>query len=168
MRRKLTFTGIVIFVLTLSLGIAAAEKINFSGTWTMDRGRSMGLPADMNQVMTITHTGDKIQLETRLITSQGERTVSDSYTLNGKEAEFTPPSPPGAPVPKGKRTANWLPRGNGILVNEETITETPNGQVKSQMARKWILSPDGTTLTIDLYIDNPNGSFETKRIFVKK
>ena len=166
MRRAITVS--IFFICALSIA-ATAAKINFSGTWVMDRSRSRGMPAEMQQTMTVVHTADdKIQLETKLITPQGERIVKDDYTLDGREAEFTPPTPPGAPPAKGKRRGAWLPRGNGIVINEETVAETPNGPVKSQLTRKWTLAPDGTTLTIDLYFDGPNGSFETKRIFVKK
>lgn len=87
--------------------------------------------------------------------------------LDGKEREFTPQTPPNAPPAKGKRTANWLPNGKGILVNEVSTSETPKGPITTQLTRKWTLSSDGE-LTIDMYYDNPNGSFETKRIFKKK
>jgi len=165
--RRISMTLIVVAVV-FSLGLTAlADKPDFSGSWALDRNRSIGLPPGMDQAMTVAQSGDKIELETKLITAQGERVVKDVYILDGKEAEFTPQGPQG-PTGKGKRTAKWLPRGNGIVVNEETTVETPKGPVTSQLTRKWILSPDGTTLTIDMYHDTPNGQFETKRIFIKK
>ena len=161
-------TTLIIVAVVFSLGSGAlADKPDFSGSWALDKNRSIGLPPGMDQMMTVVQSGDKIELETRLITAQGERVVKDVYPLDGKEAEFTPQGPQG-PVGKGKRTARWLPRGNGIVVNEETTIETPKGPVTQQLTRKWILSPDGTTLTIDMYHDTPNGQFETKRIFIKK
>ncbi|MBD0325396.1 MAG: hypothetical protein ICV68_03140 [Pyrinomonadaceae bacterium] len=165
--RRISMTSVVVaLVFTLGLSTLAAAP-NFSGTWVLDRSRSIGLPPGMEQTMTVVQTGDRIDLETKIVTAQGERIIKDSYTLDGKEAEFTPQGPQG-PAGKGKRTAKWLPRGNGIVVSEETTVETPKGVVTSQLTRKWIMSPDGTTLTIDMYHDGPNGSFETKRIFVKK
>jgi hypothetical protein len=166
--RRIGIMGIVVtVVLSLGLVALAAPAPDFSGTWELDRSRSIGLPPGMQQTMTVMQSGDKINLETKIVTAQGERVIKDVYTLDGKEAEFTPQGPQG-PAGKGKRTAKWLPRGNGIVVSEETTVETPKGPVTSQLTRKWILSPDGTTLTIDMYHDNPNISFETKRIFVKK
>lgn len=165
--RRIRITGIVVAVV-FSLGLVAlAQKPDFSGAWALDRDRSIGLPPGMDQAMTVAQSGDRIELETKLITAQGERVLKDAYTLDGKEAEFTPQGPQG-PTGKGKRTAKWLPRGNGIVVNEETTVETPKGPVTSQLTRKWILSPDGTTLTIDMHHDTPNGQFETKRIFIRK
>lgn len=153
-------------ILLLGLLVSAAQKPNFSGSWVMDRARSFGLPGNMQQTMTVNHTGEQVELETKLIQPDNERSVEDSYILDGKEREFTPLSAPGQPVPKGKRTANWLPNGNGILVNEVTTTETDKGPVTSQLARKWTLS--NGELIIDMYIDGPNGSYETKRIFTRK
>ena len=165
--RRIQMTLMVVAVV-FSVGLSAlADKPNFSGSWSLDRNRSIGLPPGMDQTMTVVQTGDKIELETKLITAQGERVVKDVYKLDGKEVEFTPQGPQG-PAGKGKRTAKWLPRGNGIVVSEEMTVETEKGPVNTQLTRKWILSPDGTTLTIDMYHDTPNGQFETKRIFIKK
>jgi hypothetical protein len=159
---------LMVVAVVFSLGFSAlADKPDFSGSWALDKNRSIGLPPGMDQTMTVVQSGDKIELETKLVTAQGERVIKDVYTLDGKEAEFTLQGPQG-PVGKGKRTAKWLPRGNGIVVSEETTVETPKGPVTSQLTRKWILSPDGTTLTIAMYHDTPNGQFETKRIFIKK
>jgi hypothetical protein len=157
----------IIVASVFALGLNTAAAPNFSGTWVMDKSRSIGLPPGMEQTMVVAQTGDRVELETKLVTAQGERVLKDIYTLDGKETEFTPQGPQG-PAGKGKRTARWLPRGNGIVVSEETTVETPKGTVISQLTRKWIMSPDGTTLTIDMYYDGPNGSYETKRIFTRK
>ena len=65
---KLLSITAAIFVLSV-LALAAA-KPNFSGTWTMDRARSFGLPPDMNQTLTITQKDDRIELETKLISAE--------------------------------------------------------------------------------------------------
>jgi hypothetical protein len=152
-------------IMTLSLLAFAAAKPNFSGTWTMDRARSFGLPGDMNQTLTIMQSEDKIELETKLIQPNNERTVKDTYVLDGKEYDFTPPVPPNQPPAKGKRTAVWLPGDKGIQVTDVTTAETPKGPVTTQTVRKWTMS--GNELVIDMYIDNPNVSYEAKRIFKK-
>jgi hypothetical protein len=167
MKRITMITAVALAAVALGFVVAAA-KPDFSGSWAMDRARSFGMPGNMQQTMVVKQTSDEIQLETKLIQPDNERTVKDSYVLDGKEHDFTPPVPPNAPAnapaAKGKRTASWLPNGNGIVVNESTTTETPKGPVTSQLVRKWTLTGEGE-LTIDMYIDGPNGSFETKRIF---
>ena len=154
-------------IMALSVIALAATKPNFSGTWTMDRARSFGLPGNMNQVLTITQTADKIELETKLIQPGNERTVKDTYNLDGKEHEFTPQAPPNQTPPKGKRSVTWLPGDKGIMVTEVTTAETPKGPTTTQVVRKWTISSQGE-LIIDMYIDSPNGSFEAKRIFTKQ
>ena len=163
--RRIVFASATL--LLFALLVMAAQKPDFSGDWTMDRGRSFGLPGDMQQTMVVKQTAEQIELETKLIQPNNERSVKDSYILDGKEHDFTPLVPPNAPPATGKRTANWLPGGNGIVVNETTVSETPKGKVTSQLTRKWTMSRDGE-LVIDMYIDGPNGSFETKRIFKRK
>ena len=154
-------------MMALSVIALAATKPNFSGTWTMDRARSFGLPPDMNQTMVVNQKDDLIELETKLIQPNNERSVKDTYTLDGKEHEFTPQTAPNAPPAKGKRTATWLPGDKGIQVSEVTTAETKDGPVTTQIVRKWTITTQGE-LVIDMYIDGPRGSFEAKRIFVKQ
>lgn len=164
MGRSLLVTA-AIFVLSV-LALAAA-KPNFSGTWTMDRARSFGLPPDMTQTLTIVQKEDRIEVETKLIQPNNERTVKDTYVLDGKEYDFTPVTPPNAPPATGKRSSIWLPGDKGIQVTDVTTAETPKGPVKTQTMRKWTLTAQGE-LIVDMYVDNPNISYEAKRIFIKQ
>lgn len=154
-------------ILVLSVIALAAAKPNYTGTWTMDRARSFGLPGDMTQTLTITQKDDRIELETKLIQPNNERTIKDTYVLDGKEYDFTPLVPPNQPPATGKRTAVWLPGERGIQVTDVTTAETPKGTVKTQTVRKWTISSQGE-LVIDMYVDNPNVSYEAKRIFIKQ
>jgi hypothetical protein len=154
-------------IMALSAIALAATTPNFSGTWNLDGGRSYGLPQNMKQILTITQKEDQIDLETRIIQPGNERVVKDTYFLDGKEHEFTPQAPPNQPPPKGKRTVNWLPGDKGLTITEVTTAESPKGPVTTQVVRKWTLSPQGE-LIVDMYVDNPNISYEAKRIFIKQ
>ena len=165
MTRKMLL--IVIAMAAVSAFAFAATKPNFSGNWAMDRARSYGLPRDMSQTLLIVQKDDQIELETKLIQPNNERTIKDTYILDGKEHEFTPQVPPNQPPAKGKRTATWLPGDKGIQVTDVTTSETPKGTVTSQTVRKWTISSEGE-LVIDMYVDNPQMSYETKRIFKKQ
>ena len=154
-------------IVALSVIALAATKPNFSGTWTMDRARSFGLPANMNQTLTVAQKDDQIELETKLIQPGNERTVKDTYILDGKEHEFTPQVAPNQPPAKGKRTVTWLPGDRGLQITEVITSETDKGPVTSQNVRKWTISGQGE-LVIDMYVDNPNVSYEAKRIFIKQ
>jgi hypothetical protein len=161
---RITAKAVIALLSLLCLGLAA-DKPNFSGTWTLDKDKSFSNPPGLEQTMTITHSGDRIKLEGKQKSARGELDLNESYTLDGKETEFTPPSPPNA---KGKRKAYWLPDNKRFLVEDEIKSESPEGAVTQHITRKWNLSTDGSTLTIDYYFDTPRGTFEAKRVFVKK
>ena len=163
-RKMLLMAAAILVVSVLAVG---ATKPNFSGTWIMDRARSFGMPGDMNQTLVIVHKDDQIEVETKLIQPNNERSVKDTYILDGKEHEFTPQVPPNQPPAKGKRTVIWLPGDRGLQVTDVTTSETAKGTVTSQVVRKWTISSEGE-LVIDMYVDNPNMSYETKRIFRKQ
>jgi hypothetical protein len=152
------FTLLFILVSVICL---AADRPNFSGKWVLDKDKSFSNPQGLEQTMTLTQTGDQIKMETHLKHARGEQNVNETYTIDGKEAEFTPQSPPNA---KGKRKASWLPNGRGILISDET---TVDGKVVSQVTRKWTLSADGKKMTVDYFFDDQRGSFESKRVFNK-
>ena len=166
MAKRLLITSLATLALSI-FAIAATTKPNFSGTWTMDRARSFGMPGDMTQVLTITQKEDQLEVETKIIQPKNERTVKDTIIIDGKEHEFTPPAPPGQTPPKGKRTANWLPNDLGITVTDVTTAQTPKGEVTTQNLRKWTINSQGE-LVIDSYVDNPSVSYEAKRIFKKQ
>ena len=142
-------------------------KPDFTGSWVMDRTRSFGLPGNMEQTMTVKQSGDQMEVETKLIQPNNERTQKDTYILDGKEYEFTPLAPPNQAPPKGKRTVKWLPSGDGILVTEITTADTPNGPATTQVVKKWTFTADGE-VTIASFVDAPTVSYEAKRIFVRK
>ena len=161
-----TVLRLTIFGMLMAGGATVlAQKPDFNGSWTMDRARSFGLPGNMNQTMVVTQTAAEMTVETKLIQPGNERTVKDSYVLDGKEHDFTPQAPPGQPAPKGKRTAAWMPDGKGLLITNVVTTESPKGPVASQDVRKWTMI--NGELVIAQYVDNPNVSYEAKRIFKK-
>jgi hypothetical protein len=43
-----------------------------------------------------------------------------------------------------------------------------NVPITQQITRKWVMSADGKTFTVDLFGKAPSGDVHTKRIFVKK
>lgn len=145
----------------VSLICLAADKANFSGKWVLDKDKSFSNPQGLEQTMTLTQTGDQIKLEAHLKHARGEQNVNETYSLDGKETEFTPQAPPNA---KGMRKASWLPNGRGFLINDETSVD---GKVVGQVTRKWTLSADSKILTVDYFFDDQRGSFESKRVFNK-
>ena len=165
MKRVLAVCGMIAVTWALGLGTASA-KADFGGTWTMDKARSEGVPPDMEQLMTVTQKDDTLNVETKIVTDQGDQTVTGAYELNGKEVEYTPTR--GGAQGRGKRTAKWAADGNGFEVTEEERFDSPNSEVVFQSSRKWVMLADGKTLTIELDVKGPNGPPHMKRTFVKK
>jgi hypothetical protein len=152
--------------LSLSLSFAAA-KANFTGTWVMDSSKSEGVPTGVEQTMTLTQSEDKLVLENRIKTAQGDFTVNDTYMINGKEVEFT--QKVSDQESKGKRTSKWLADGSGFESSEEVTRQAGDGtQVTQQVTRKWVMAADGKTFTVEMSVKGPDGTQQTKRVFVKK
>jgi hypothetical protein len=168
MKRKLLIGIIAVTVFAFGVGIVAA-KADFSGVWTLDAGKSEGLPPGMMQTMTVTQKGDRVEIETKVKVKEGEERVGkDAYALDGKETDFTPPVPAGA-AKKAKRVSKWTDDGNGFDVTEEALLNAPDGgEATVRAKRRWRLSADGKTLTIEMEVENPNGTSKSRRVFVKK
>ncbi|HEX8558374.1 MAG TPA: hypothetical protein VF668_09740 [Pyrinomonadaceae bacterium] len=164
---------LLLMLLAAAAAAYAADlaRPNFSGAWELDQTRSHSIPPDVKQTMTVTQEGDRVAVETKIVSAQGERVVKDEYTLDGREAEFAPPPPPNAPkdapAPKGKRTGRWMPNGKGFLVEEEVVNQTPKGPETVLVARKWMHWPDGT-ISIEIITERGGNAFNNKRVFVKK
>ena len=152
---------VLLFLMTIA---AAADRPDFSGAWALDKDRSFSNPPGFDQTLAVSHKGDEIKLEAKIKTAQGDRTINEEFVLDGKERSFTPPTE-GA---KGLRKSYWLPGERGIVVEDRVTTDSPAGAVTQLTIRKWILSSDHRTLTIDYYMDTPRGSFESKRVFTRK
>lgn len=153
-------------VLTAGLVIAAA-RANFTGTWVMDKSSTEGIPPNVEQTMTFTQVDDKLTFQNKIVTPQGDILISDAFTINGKEVEFTQKR--NDDEIKGKRVSKWLADGNGFESSEEMTTDGADGQpITLQITRKWVMSADGKTFTVELTGKGPGGEQHTKRTFVKK
>jgi len=145
----------------------AAPKADFTGTWALDKERSEGLPPGMDQTLTIRQTDDRVDVEAKTSGAQGEQTSKDSYVLDGKERDFTPVLVGGG-TGKGKRASKWAADGDGFDAAEEATVEGPEGVETIKATRRWRLSPDGKTLTIEMSFEGPGGAGRSKRVFAKK
>jgi hypothetical protein len=160
-------------LLLASVAVGAAAKANFSGTWVMDAARSEGLPPGVEQTLTVTQEGDRVEIELKAKTPQGERTVKDSYSLDGAETEFAPPpvqtfSGVMPIIGKGRRTVKWTADGGGFVITELVDVKTLEGPDTMKAVRTWTLSADGKTLTVEQRAQTPNGLSMSKRVFVKQ
>ena len=173
LKTALVCSAFLLLAAAATVAATASDAVhpNFGGVWELDQSRSHSIPPDMKQTLTVTQEGDKVAVELKVVTPQGERVIKEAYTLDGKETEFAPPVPPNAPkdapAPKGKRTARWMANGRGFIIEDEIVNQTPEGPETVLIARKWMQWPDGT-FSIETITERGGNAFNNKRVFVKK
>ncbi len=122
----------------------------------------------MKQSMTVKQTADRLEMETKVSGPQGDRTVNDTFTLDGKPAEFSPAMLAGGTAKNGTRTSTWSADGKGMDVIEQADVETSQGADKIKGKRVWRLSEDGKVLTIEIDLAGERGPLKSKRVFQKQ
>lgn len=160
------------FLLALSILVAPAvapARSDFSGRWELDAAKSEGLPPDMKQSMIVKQAGDRIEVETKISGAEGDRTVNDTYVLDGKPAEFTPAVlGGGGKAKKGTRSATWSADGSGMDITEEAEVENSEGTDTVKGKRTWRLSEGGKVLTIEIDLAGQKGAMKSKRVYRKQ
>jgi hypothetical protein len=167
---RITFS-LTSILLALSIVIAPAAnpaRPDFSGRWELDAAKSEGLPPDTKQSMSVKQTGDRLEVETKISGPQ-DRTVNDTFTLDGKPADFTPAMLAGGKAKKGTRTATWSADGSGMDVLEEAQVESSDGDADTiKGKRTWRLSEGGKVLTIEIDLAGDKGAIKGKRVYKKQ
>lgn len=168
MKRKLLIGIVAVTVFAFGVGNVAAQS-DFSGVWTLDSGKSVNMPPGLIQTMTVTQKGDRVEVETKSKVGESEERVGkEAYVLDGKETDFTM----GRGAKNAKRVSKWTNDKNVFDVSEEAVLSAPDGGESTFRAnRRWILSADGKTLTIEMVAENPNDASKprsrSKRVFIK-
>ena len=169
MRYTICLTSFLLALSSLIAPAAAPARPDFSGRWELDAAKSEGLPPEMKQSMTVKQTGDRVEVETKISGPEGDRTVNDTYALDGKTAEFTPALlGGGGKAKKGTRSATWSADGSGMDITEEAEVENSEGTDTIKGKRTWRLSEDGKVLTVEIDLAGENGAIKSKRVYRKQ
>jgi hypothetical protein len=147
---------------------AAAAPPNLTGKYKLDTAKSEGVPAGMEQVMTIRQSGSELNIETKVYPAADSLAgvAVDLFVLNGQETPFK--ATRGMGIGVGKRVAKWIDDGKGIDITEESLIDMPGqGQIKINTTRKWTISPDGKEITIEQVAKDPQRETRTKRVFTR-
>jgi hypothetical protein len=146
------------FLMAATAAIAlAADKTDFSGTWTLDVSKSdFGMmPPPQKMVRTITHADPSMKISTKQTSDRGEMTMEMSYTTDGKEAT----------VKVRNRDAKVKAKWAGANLKVESKSEFQGGELTQN--ETWVLSEDKNTLTITNEVNSPMGATTAKLIFTK-
>jgi hypothetical protein len=169
MRYTISLTSFLLGLSILIAPAAAPARPDFSGRWELDAAKSEGLPPDMKQSMLVKQAGERIEVETKISGPQGDRTVSDTYAVDGKPVEFNPAMLVGGGKAKtGTRSASWSADGSGMDVTEEAQVENSEGTDTIKGKRTWRLSEDGKALTIEIDLTGQKGAIKSKRVYRKQ
>lgn len=170
MRSKFTAAGLALALLVSGAAAAAAQDKaaakDFSGVWVLDAAKSEGVMQGVEETMTVKQEKDAFTVDSKMKTPRGERTMNAAFTADGKEGEFTVRLMQNEA--KGKRTAKWSADG-ALEVTEAVDFQSPDGSpVNARTTRKWSLSADGKTLTVE---ENRTGGMRagtSKRVYAKQ
>jgi hypothetical protein len=138
---------------------AAQAKPDFSGVWIMDATKSDfgGMPSPETMTRTITHKEPSF----RVVTVQKggtteDRTIDTAFTTDGKAQTNTIPG--GSLTLAGKWEGTTL-----VLAGTMSLTN-----MAIPVEDRFVLSQDGTTLTVTRKFSATEGSFSVKVVMTKK
>jgi hypothetical protein len=166
-----TFSGLSIVLLAVVL-VSAQGKVNFSGTWVLDKSKSdvpqlMGVSedAELTQItgmmMVVEQQGTTLRV-TRMMKAQGEeRKEIHTYKIEGAETTNT-----GFRGETVVARAFW--EGDKLIVVSTRTMKALLKEVSAESRGVWSLSPDGKTLLIDAKTHGPRGAQRVKAVFDKQ
>jgi hypothetical protein len=92
---------------------------------------------------------------------------SGTWVLDGQETDFAP-ALVGGGTGKGRRTSRWAADGRAFDVTEQATVPGDDGEEEIKATRRWSLSADAKTLTIEITLNGPMGEYKSRRLFARK
>ena len=183
--RKLLFLTAAVCLFSIA-AFAQDRKANYSGTWTLDAGKSKLDDRSRNiesMTMTVAQTETEISVTTETKRAAPPPDAAQAmrpgggrggfggggdgktvYSLDGKETKVEIDGPNGK-MPqalKAKSDAGKLQLSKSISFSG------PNGDVTITTKETWEITADGKTLTVNRESSNPRGTNSLTMVFVKK
>lgn len=161
MKKLFLSTGLLCFLMAMVFATTAAP--DFSGTWSLDKAKSEGLPrqmadADISWVISVADKAFKKEVK------GGMAPQTENYKLDGSEvAEDVTMR---QATMKAKRTAKAM---GEMLELKSVISGEFNGNAITITTTQHLeLADGGKTLKVHQTSERPNGSQESKLVFTKK
>lgn len=161
MKKLLLFSIVSLFAVFVFSSISIAQKVDFSGIWKMNQGKSdleMLNPtgADISVTMTIEQKEQKFKVKTVIDTPMGVEEESGTYTLDGKESKNIDQ--------QGVEMVTVCKWRDKTLVCDSK-GETANGTMT--VKEEYTLSEDKKVLTLILIINSPMGEVKATIVLDK-
>jgi hypothetical protein len=167
-----TLSGLSLVALVVVL-VSAQEKVNFSGTWVMDKSQSdvsqlMSLSDDdperawnASMTMVVEQQGMNLRVNRTLKIQGEERKEIHTYKIGGGETTNT-----GAHGETVVGRAFW--EGDKLAIVSTITRRGPFKAISAETRGVWSLSPDAKSLTISVLINSPRGAQRGKVVFDKQ
>jgi hypothetical protein len=166
-----TLSGLSWVTLVVVL-VSAQEKVNFSGTWVMDRSQSdvsqlIGLSdesenaGNASMTMVVEQQGSNLRVNRTLKLRREERKEIHTYKIGGSETTNT-----GSRGETVVGRAFW--EGDKLVIVSTITKRGPLKDISAETRGVWSLSPDTKSLTISVLINSPRGAQRGKLAFDKQ
>ena len=166
-----TLSGLSLVALAVVL-VSAQEKVNFSGTWVLDKSQSdvsqlMGLSDDpekarnTSMTMVVEQQGSNLRVNRMLKTQGEERKEIHTYKIGGGDTTNT-----GSRGETVVGRAFW--EGDKLVIVSTRTWRVLLKYVSAESRGVWSLSPDGKNLTIATQVNSPRGEQRGKVVFDKQ
>lgn len=158
----------------VSLGAAVAPKpVNYSGSWSLDKAQSKGLPQFYDRVrshdLRITQHGMTLDVAVSIdVGNAAPDTMRLVYTMDGRESHIESPmrGPNGlVNVPTTLRAVVNPDRQVHIVIGRDLTMA--GSSFHATTTEDWKLSTDGRTLTVHRTDESPRGTRTSDMVFVR-
>lgn len=156
---KRTLAAATLTLAAATTAFAQAKTPDFSGQWEMNVAKSelgpmAGAVTKVN--FTVEQSPTTLKYTQNISTVQGDRSMAQEFTLDGKEITET--------APTGQTVVRSAKFDGDALLLVGKVQGTEQGQTT-----RWTLAPDGKTMTVDQQITGtPAGTLALKFVFDKK
>jgi hypothetical protein len=142
-------------------------QANFSGSWTLNEGKSdlgqFGARGVSSKIV-VDQKADGVTTTRSSTNFQGEAvTTTETLTNDGKESESTVFG-----AAKKKSTLKWAADGQTLTISYSIALDRGGQTMELKGSETWSLGADGKTLTMQTALSTPQGDISTKAVYDKQ
>ena len=139
-------------------------KVNFSGNWTIDEGKSdfgEGGGRFFSSKLVVKQESNKINIERTGQGRDGEFTWAEEITLDGKENELE-----GFGGSTRRVTAKWMDEGKTLNISSFMVFEREGNSFEINTSENWSLT-EKNVLSIGSTMSSPRGERNSNLVYNK-
>ncbi|MEO7531035.1 MAG: hypothetical protein ABIS69_06480 [Sediminibacterium sp.] len=142
-------------------------QANFSGTWTLNEGKSelgqFGARGSASKIV-VDQKADGVSVSRTSTGFDGNATTTSEILANdGKESETTVFG-----TAKKKSSLKWAADGNNLTITFTIVIDRGGQTTELKGTETWSLGSDGKTLALQNALSTPQGDISTKAVYDKQ